>query len=239
MSPKNKNFGFGVESILILLIGTALFVGSITILGNHLITWVLFSTTAIWLMAELLTVSIPKSIVELQFKNCIRLDGSWSNGREMIERLSVRKFRRSIATILFMLGMPTLFGLWITNREVIPLSIGVDAVTSIRGSQESLKANLDDEVKEFDRWHRESSKAKLFSADVQKRFLWKSWPLFFIVAGVWMSIVATVISRCYLSGLKEYRQNVMSRGKDYYWRDMSREPPLTKVEREFSSSLDG
>lgn len=239
MSPQNKNFAFGFESILILLLGTAMFVASIAVLGNHLVSWLLFSVTAIWFMAELLTISIPKSIVELQFKNCIRMDGSWSNGREAIERRSVGKFRYSIATILFMLAFPTLFGLWITNREIIPLSIGFDAVTSISGSREDSKANLVDEGKAFDRWHGDLSSSRRFSADDHKRFLWDSMPVFFVIAGVWALVVATIISRCYLTGLKELRKNVLSRGEDYYWRDMSRQPPLN--EREVgvtTSSLD-
>ena len=128
-SPKPGSFMFCVRQLSTLLIVSALiYVGLLfaNLLSGVVSTWVTWAAlTACMIVGAsvILCVLTPKSVLKLQFQNCIRLDGSWSQGRQNAEATKQLKLFREIVFAITVVVVPTIFTLWIVNRDIVRQSL--------------------------------------------------------------------------------------------------------------------
>ena len=209
-------------NIAFLAICFVLFAVMFSFVGNSLLVWLLMAFLLILAVGEVLIRNVPRSILNRAVENCIRMDGSWSRGRQSVERVSLSRLKGNLVFVMFLCVAPSLFGLWVFNREVIPLGLGVDAMSSIKFDSDQWKAQLGDQERQFDEWQRTTAASKGMSAQQHKKLLWFTWPAIVALALMWIGVMALVISRYYVYCMRKYHQSVYSRASDYRWRDLSR-----------------
>lgn len=171
---------------------------------------------AILYVAHVLSHNLPSALRRAKRDNCRRADGSWSRRREKIERESVADFRAEMVTALLFLALPLNVLAWVVHTEVIPIDVGISAVTSFDISTEKWKQNLGDEEKRFDGFFGNRGPAEVES---RKRFLWNAWPL--VVGGLFAAFVGAVIflKNAYAHSLRELAKSIQYRHEQYRFRE--------------------
>lgn len=167
-------------------------------------------------VAHVLSENLPSAIRRAKRDNCRRADGSWSRRREKIERESVADFRAELIQALLLLAFPLNVLVWVVHTELIPIDVGMSAVTSFDISTENWKRNLGDEEKRFEGFMGHRSPAEI---EARKRFLWNAWPL--VVGGLFAAFVGAVIflKNAYAHSLRELARSVQYRHEQYRFRE--------------------
>ena len=183
------------------------------------VTIFLIESIAVFFCAEVLVHNLPKAIQRSIQDNGRRADGTKSSRRARIEEKAVRKVARDIVFALVLVLVPTNLLLWYVNSEVIPLSIGFDAIASMRSSEAEWKENLRDEERELDRW---AESRRLSTADLsqRKQTLWRSWPLILVGAVVWGGVSFSAFAVAYWHSLRELKASIEYRAEKYALLDL-------------------
>lgn len=210
--------------LVCMILCMAVFAGLLFTIGNTILTWSVFVLGMILLCGELLTMALPRSLWGRSVANCIRVDGSWSSGRTSVERMSLSKFRLNLVFVMLLCAVPSMFGLWVLNRDVIPLGLGIDAMGAMSVDADQWKSNLRGHEQQFGRWQKSSSLASGLDADQHKRVLWHSWPLFVAGGILWCIAIFTVVAKYYIYCLRQFKASVYSRANEYRWKDLSNLP---------------
>ena len=193
------------------------------------VSWILifaFELAAIYVISEMLIGYLPSQIEKRLHLNCIRLDGSWSCRREVIEHSAVNKLRWDIRVILVLIMIPTTMLIWMFDREVAPISIGVSALPTILVSAD--RSDLASEEHQFDAW----SKKRAFGTEdtAHKRVLGKAWPVIIIVGVGWLIACWLLIQNMYVRQLKDlvkgiedrkWRYSLVDRSRSVEWSDLA------------------
>ena len=195
--------------------------------GNTILTWSVFAVCSILASSEVLTLAMPRSVRARSVANCVRGDGSWSSGRASVEKHALSRLRRNLVYVMRLCAIPSMFGLWVFNREVIPIGLGVEALASVSSDPDQWKSALREEEQRFDRWQKSSTLASSVDVSQHKRALWESWPIVVLGGVLWLVLVFTVVAKYYIYCIRKFRQSVCSRANDYRWRDLSRTPPFS------------
>lgn len=200
--------------------------------GNTVLTWSFLALIVVLLCGEVLALTMPYSIWQRSVANCVRSDGSWSSGRAKVEKASQARFKRNLVFVLLLVVTPSLFGLWVFNRQVIPIGIGAEALSSMNLDLDQWKSDLHGEEQRFDQWQESSAVAGAIGSEQHKRALWRSWPL--IVAGmlVWCAAACTFVARYYIYCLGQFKRSVHARATNYRMHQMenqSRRKPKPDV----------
>ncbi len=214
------------QQLVCIAVCMAVFAGLFLAIGNTVLTWSVFVLGAILFCSEVLTLSMPRSIWNRLVSNCVRGDGSWSPGRTSLERKSLSKFRLNLVFVMMMCVLPSLFALWVFNREVIPIGIGVDALGSMSADADQWKSNLRAQEQHFERWQKSSLFASGVDVHQHKRALWDVWPFLFAGGILWCILMFTVVAKYYIYCIHKLKESVYSRANDYRWRDLSRQPDI-------------
>ena len=180
----------------------------------------LFELVVVYVISEFLVGHLPSQIQDQLQRNCVRMDGSWSKQRERYEDKSVNKLRWDIRVTFLLVMIPTTLVVWLIDREVAPLSIGLSAASDISVSGEQWKSNLKDEEHEFDLWAKRS--LGNYDASRHKRFLWEAWPCMAMIGVGWLAASGLVIQRMYIYQLKDLVKGIETRKWEYTLLDRSR-----------------
>ena len=97
--------------------------------GNLSVAIVGALAVVIWLLVELLSRNLPKSIRSAQTANCRRRNGTWSIARERAEARAVGKLKGELLLAVIVVVLPTIAVVWFIDSEVIPISMGIDAMS--------------------------------------------------------------------------------------------------------------
>ena len=181
--------------------------------------------------SELLVRNLPESIEASMAANCRRLDGTWSRNRQHIERKARKELRRNLVAALLFVLAPTSFLVYWVHTNIIPLSIGRDALFAMRRSQEEWKDSLrtDGTEADFDRWQQAEAGVHSYeNARWRKRLLWRSWPVVAGIMLIWCVVSFVVVKSVYLSSLRGLARAIEYRSQRYFYRDLSRLPPVTR-----------
>lgn len=207
-------------SILGMLVITAVIAGFLALGQYWQYTAVIVLAGLILVCNETLIRSLPKGILRQLEKNCIRADGSWSERRADFERRVVKKLHRQTLLLLCAIVIPSLFLLWIVDRQIAPLAIGTQAISGYNVSPESWKANLVDDEQRLDTWHQGSMLFR--DSESHKQFLWRNWPMI-VGAGIgWLVFCGILLKNGYLYLLKEVNSAAHHREHFYQQKDFSR-----------------
>ena len=187
------------------------------------ISWIsifIFELAAVYIISEVLVCHLPSQIEDRLRLNCIRMDGSWSFRRQKHENKAVNKLRWDIRVVLLLVMIPTTLLIWLFDREVSPISIGLSAVSKFQVPSEKWKANLTYEEHQFDTW----AKSKLGKIDstAHKRILWYTWPSIAAIGLVWLVSSWIVIQQMFIHQLKDLLKGVENRRWQYTLVDRSR-----------------
>ncbi|QEG23668.1 hypothetical protein [Mariniblastus fucicola] len=194
--------------------------------GNSVFIWLLLAAGLIFLCSEILAAAMPSSIKQRSIANCVRADGTWSMGRASNERASLSRFKSNMAFVIFLFVAPSLFGVWVFNKEVIPLGIGAEAISSINVDPNTWKNSLQDDEQRFNKWQKSTTLTSRLDTNDHKQFLWNSWPFFLLGVFIWCGVMVTMLSKYYLYSLRKLKESVYARASDYRWRDLSRQPMI-------------
>jgi hypothetical protein len=211
---------FNQFNLTILLALMAIVCGLMAWSENWLIGFVACGCLVLLISAEVLTRNLPSPIVKAMNSNCQRHDGSISPKRTNVEQRVLRKLRRDFLWLLACVMAPSLFLVWFVGSQVVPLSIGASALTSMSSSRSEWKAKLSDEAIEFDRW---KEKAQLFGdGETHKRFLWRYWPLIVIAGIAWFATSFVILKTGYIRLLRQASHLADKRGGHYVLRDLAK-----------------
>ncbi len=108
-----------------------------------ILTVILTGILVVILCTELLVRNLPESIRASMEANCRRLDGSLSRNRQRIERKATNELRRNLAIAFLFVLTPVSCLIYWTHANIIPFSIGRDALISFRVSEEKWKESLE------------------------------------------------------------------------------------------------
>lgn len=222
---------FSITSLLCL---TAI-VGVLLAKGESWLTLILIEATIVFVSIEVLVGNLPRMIHKILDSNCRRRDGSWSKRREQIELKAVKHLRWDLGVVIVMILAPTTFMIWIVDREVVPLSIGVDAMLSFAPSNAKWKAELVDEEIRFDKWKKNTGNR--MNAETHKRAIWQCWPLLLLAGVGWLAACCAVLKMTYLGMLKEMLSKARLRREQYMLYDLGQtwEPTATPTKTEESA----
>lgn len=175
-------------------------------------------SVVLFLFIEVLSRNLPMAMRESMTQNCRRSDGSWSVRREKAEASAVTQFRRHMLVSVTIVLLLSYALVWFVHTEVIPLSIGIDALSKFESPSQAWRENLEPEEQELDSWAREQG---ISSEEMQdrKQLLWAAWPAVIAIGIGWMIIVATIIRTAYFRGLKELSESIVLRQRNYQLHD--------------------
>jgi len=197
----------------------ALIAVAIQVWSESWFTIVFIDVVVACLSVEVLRRNLPRSVRTAIATNCRRPDGSWSPRRERAENKAVRKLQCDLLVVVVVVLLATNALIWTVDSEVIPLSIGMDAVGSFRltGWRESLA----DEVQQFELWGQQQ---RMSSAEVEtrKRILWQCWPAFILIGLGWMALAFSIVQAAYFFAIKELADSIRNRAEQYRTLDVSR-----------------
>ncbi len=209
-------FQFTIGKLLALIAcGSTLFV-----FGESWFTLFVFELAVVYLISEILVTSLPSKLHDELTRNCIRVDGSWSNRRERLESNAVNKLRWDIRVVLALILIPTTLLVWVVDQEVIPLSLGVDALITAGTAKDLNRGAMRKEESQFDSW--KQSKSGIIETEAQKRFLWRYWPVGVVAAVLWVGFCWTLLKSSYVQQLKTLDRGLHERRWEYTLQDRAR-----------------
>lgn len=157
--------------------------------------------------------------------NAIRLDGSISDRRAAIERTAVNGMRRNLYITMLMVLLPANMLAYVVHTEIIPLSLGMDAMLTFRVSDDAWKASLKDSGVEdsYDRWQTNQS-GPIASSDLRERksLVWKAWPLVCATGAGWLLLSAITVKHIFVGSVRQLAKDVEYRAEQYVTRDITR-----------------
>ena len=193
---------------------------ALCVFGMSWVSIFIFELATVYIISEVLVCHLPSQIENRLRLNCIRMDGSWSYRRQQHENKAVNKLRWDIRVVLLLVMIPTTLLIWLFDRQVSPISIGLSAVSKFQVPGEKWKANLTDEEHDFDTW----AKSKLGKIDstTHKRILWYTWPSIAAIGLVWLVSSWMVVQQMFIHQLKDLLEGVENRRWQYTLVDRSR-----------------
>ncbi len=208
-SQSAEKVGFFVRVAFVAL----MCVGSLLLFGESWVTLFVIGISTIFVLSELLVAMLPSRIRGDIQKNCIRLDGSWSRRREHAEMFALDKLRWDIRCMLALLLVPTFLGLWLFDRQVMPISLGIDSVLAFEMDGNKHRENL--EVVE-DSFNKEMSENLGFGDRTQhKQALRDFWPAIILGWMFWFAFCWYAIQACYIRELRELVKAISNRRWEY------------------------
>lgn len=205
-----------IRGVLVIVALCAIAISPVTF-----VTWLLIELLLVFLFVRLLIGNLPFAIRKAQMHNCVRADGTWSDRREAIEDRELSRLYNNMFGACLLLLIPTHALIWYVDSEVIPISIGFDALMSWAGNETDWKANLDDEQREMGRWWKRRS-LSAESLEDHKQFLWDYWPAILTGFAIWMAIGFTYLWKTYYQSLKELEHSIFDRAQQYRLCDFAR-----------------
>lgn len=187
----------------------------------RLVTWLLIELLLIFVFVRLLIGNVPFALRRAQMHNCVRADGSWSENREAVENSELSRLSNNMYGACLLLLIPTHLLIWYVNSEVIPISVGIDAMASWAVSESDWKANLRDEQRELGRWWKRRS-LSTGALENHKQFLWNYWPAMLLGFASWIALGFSYLWKTYYQSLKELEHSIYERAQQYRLRDFAR-----------------
>lgn len=209
--PFKRQFTVGAIFVFVAIVAIALRPGAV-------ITLLLIEGLAVVAAATILVRNLPVAIRRKIEANCRRSDGTRSRRREYIERLALRKVTRDVCLLLVLILLPTNAAIWYVNAEVIPISIGTNALVTMGFHGDATK--LHDEEHAFDRWWYSNHIAGDLGA--RKRLLMHAWPLVLIGGVIWLGVSFAIFSAAYFRVLQDLLSSIEYRHQKYVLHDLHR-----------------
>ena len=182
---------------------------------------------AFFILVEALVRNQPTSIQYRIKANYIRKDGSKSQRRKRAEMRAIQKLRRDLYTVVGIAFVVINVMILVIHDEVIPLSIGLDAITSFSASEQTWKENLRDEEQQFDRWSEMNHKSPE-EIETHKRVIWASWPFIVMAFLAVFAACFVFIKAAYVQSLKELSDSIDQRALRYAHLDSQRKRARTR-----------
>ena len=214
--PNNKK-QFTIGAIMVL---TAL-VAALIRWKHLLVTIAIIELIVVYVCVEVLVTQLPRTISKSIERNCRRSDGSRSARRARAEQRAVSQLRSELVLAFAIVVLPTNALLWLLNSEVIPISVGVSAISSFRFSEATWKEELSTEERELEEWGRRKQISPS-SIESRKRTLWRYWPLLVIAGFTWCAVAAAIIKSAYFHALKDLAASIEYRRQQNKLVDLSR-----------------
>lgn len=196
-------------------------VAALSCWNNWLLAVAIIEVVAVYVCTEVLTSNLPRTIQKSVASNCNRPDGSRSARRSCHEEKAMGRLRGEliIAFIIVMLASNAV--LWFVNTEVIPISVGFDAIGSFRFSEQAWKRELKWEEQQFEEWGRER---RFLPSELQsrKRMLWRFWPVAILAALGWIAIAFSIIKNTYFHAFNDFAGSAEFRRVQNRQRDISK-----------------
>lgn len=202
---------------------------SATVVIGEATTVVIGQAIAVFLLIELLSRNLPRSIRSAQTTNCRRRDGSWSIARERAEALSVGKLKGELLFAVAIVVVPTNALLWMIHTESVPLDVASAVVGVSWLSPQDMDAGLETVMLGFGAWGKENG-LSAEEIDSRTRVLRRSGPAFVLAGIVWMAVVFSSMKSAYFRALKDLSDSVQLRRWQHHMRDLNR---VVEERREF------
>lgn len=190
-----------------------------------------FQVLVMILAAEILTRRVPATVARASDANRHRMDGTRSRRRSRQERHAYEKLRRDIWASLLVVAFAGNSLVAAVHYFVIPIPLGIKAVTSFSLDDEAWKAELrragiDDQ---FDQWQAASPTLRRADSSVAQQVLWRTWPVILLMSVAWLILSLKFLAWAYLRSLREFSDGVAHRQEHYMTLDIGR---LQELEQE-------
>ncbi len=207
-------------TIVTALVVTALVAVLLQLWSKSWLTIVIIDVVVAVSSIELLKRNLPNAIQKSLVANCKRANGSWSSRRARAEAKAVRKLQLDLLLVLSLVLLSMNAIVWFVDTEVVPLSVGWNAVGSFQLSEQAWKDNLRDEEEQFDLW---GERNRLSPSDLRdrKQMLWHYWPAVVAVGLGWIAVAFAIIKGAYFLSLKELSDSIQHRTQQYKMLDLS------------------
>ena len=202
------------------IFGGVFCIATLFVFGKSWSSIFIVELAAIYFISEVLVSNLPSSIAKRLQLNCIRTDGSWSDRRQHHENKAVNKLRWDIRVVILLVMIPTTLVIWLFDREVAPVSVGLNVLSKLDVPSEKWKAELGAEEHQFDLWAKRNH--GMVEPTKQKQFLWKNWPVIGVVVVAWLSGCWIVIRQMFIYHLKDLLAGIENRKWQYMLADRSR-----------------
>ena len=221
---KSYKIRFSIAAILVATTLVALYLGQHTQEWGRdaliYITLLSIQIVALGTCIEVLARNVPSSIARLQKSNCFRQDGTWSKRRAKIEESGRTKLRIELGKACLLVALVTNIAGWFVHREVIPIPVAAEALSSFRMSETDWKDQLSDDELRLDNWLSSSAHLSPSEALTRKRMLWRGWPVALLAAFLWLAGCVAYVTSAYRHALNELRASAKFRSEQYQLRGL-------------------
>jgi hypothetical protein len=192
--------------------------------GPVWVTWASVAGLFIVVAAAILCALTPKSILDLQFENCIRRDGSWSCGRQRVEAGKQLKLFREIVFAFTVVVVSTLTTLFLANSSLVPIELGLHLAAQKIERPANEQVTFDAITKKkFEKWYDNKSLDVPKNRESYKDWVWNDMPLILSCGCLWFVACAMFVGKFYIYSVHQLRKSAITRGEAYYWRDLGNE----------------
>lgn len=171
-------------------------------------------------LTQCLMVQLPRGLRQLQASNCIRDDGTRSQGRSEIERQARDRLRNRLATLVVPLVFANLALLMLVQQLMVPLDIAVDVASKYRPDTVAWRESIAPEEARFRRWHEESNIP--VTADAYKKLLWQERMWLVSLSVLWACGNFALVKSYWHHLLRRFQSSAVSRAEQYFLRDLGR-----------------
>ena len=175
---------------------------------------------------ELLTLRLPRQLLEASLGNCYRIDGSCSSRRLARESKAFRKLRSDLWAVFLAVAIVFTTGLVCINEFIFPFTLVSDVVAAAGASigsgdfKESLRDRGVDDY--FIDWTRDKHRTSLADADSLMRQVWLLGPVLALLGTLTLIFGGLAIRYAYLRSLREFYFGVSARSVEYVNLDAAR-----------------
>jgi len=189
------------------------FLATLFTFGESWLSLIVFELVVVYICGEVLVANLPAKLRDDIRLNCIRMDGTLSTKRQSLEKTALAKLRWDIRIVLLLVFAPTTMLIWIIDREVVPVTIGFDALVDIRRTAATGDEDLTSTKSSFEKW--KTSNSNGLSVDEHKALLKQVWILLVIGAIVWLATCWFLVRSSYIRQLKEFANRIQTRRQEY------------------------
>jgi energy-coupling factor transporter transmembrane protein EcfT len=168
----------------------------------------------------------PSKGIGLILRNCIHLDGKFSQKRAKEELFHFFYF------IIIFIAVPVIYigsnigAIWIVNKYIVPIPFAVKIFGSFSFDEEVWEANIERDIsdmgavsRQYTQWSSQQGMSSETSETIQK-LLWHSWPVY-LGLGLFIGITFyMIVIRFCLLILRDYQKSLVKRKMAYFDQDL-------------------
>jgi hypothetical protein len=220
-----KTWGrYSLRTLMLFAMLCVFTIGIATVGVDVLVLLLVIESVVIVSSVELLMRNLPRAILASIDDNSVRMDGTYSQRRAIIEKMAQRKLRWDLLFSFGFIVAPSNILLYGIHAYVIPLPVATDAVAAIRYSTTERTMEIRDRgvSSRFAKWQANNGVSNPVEARSRKQLVRDSWTILAGLGAIWIALSLQVLKSTYFSALRELAVGIRWRSKQYDSCDIGR-----------------